>query len=161
MVLRRVFLEVCGLILPLQTRKGRNLLLDRDQGTSAPLAPSDRGPPDIIRQLDRNYGVYYPPSPHVQYRSPVPFRPMSPTYLHSAPQPVYATQTTQRPLAHYPQPRAPSAPRPMRQFFQLGMPLSRAFQKLIEGGLLTTLAPRPLPQPLPPQFRMDFHCAYH
>ncbi|KAL6347561.1 hypothetical protein AAG906_026086 [Vitis piasezkii] len=45
----------------------------------------------------------------------------------------------------------------MRQFSQLGMPLSRAFQKLMEGGLLTTLAPRPPPQPLPPQFRMDLH----
>ncbi|RVW25048.1 Transposon Tf2-2 polyprotein [Vitis vinifera] len=59
------------------------------------------------------------------------------------------------------QPRAPLAPRPMRQFSQLGMPLSRAFQKLMEGGLLTALAPRPPPQPLPPQFRMDLHCAYH
>ncbi|RVW92012.1 Retrovirus-related Pol polyprotein from transposon 17.6 [Vitis vinifera] len=58
-------------------------------------------------------------------------------------------------------PRAPLAPRPMRQFSQLGMPLSRAFQKLMEGGLLTALAPRPPPQPLPPQFRMDLHCAYH
>ncbi|RVW18051.1 hypothetical protein CK203_113340 [Vitis vinifera] len=66
-----------------------------------------------------------------------------------------------RPPAHYPQPRAPLAPRPMRQFSQLGMPLSRAFQKLMEGGLLTALAPRPPPQPLPPQFRMDLHCAYH
>ncbi|KAL6315066.1 hypothetical protein AAG906_030919 [Vitis piasezkii] len=106
-------------------------------------------------------GVYYPPSPHVQYRSPVPFRPMSPTYLHSAPRPVYATQTTQRPPAHYPQPRAPPALRPMRQFSQLGMPLSKAFQKLIEEGLLTALAPRPPPQPLPPQFKMDLQCAYH
>ncbi|KAL6312786.1 hypothetical protein AAG906_032924 [Vitis piasezkii] len=26
------------------------------------------------------------------YRPPIPFRPMSPTYLHPAPQPVYATQ---------------------------------------------------------------------
>ncbi|RVW64270.1 Retrovirus-related Pol polyprotein from transposon 17.6 [Vitis vinifera] len=95
------------------------------------------------------------------YRSPVPFRPMSPTYLHSTPQPVYATQTAQRPPAHYPQPKAPPASRPMRQFSHLGMPLSRAFQKLIEGGLLTALAPRPPPQPLPPQFRMDLHCAYH
>ncbi|KAL6316726.1 hypothetical protein AAG906_019657 [Vitis piasezkii] len=48
-----------------------------------------------------------------------------------------------------------------RRFSQLGMPLSRAFQKLMEGGLLTALAPRPPPQPLPPQFRMDLHCAYH
>ncbi|RVW23466.1 Retrovirus-related Pol polyprotein from transposon 297 [Vitis vinifera] len=41
------------------------------------------------------------------------------------------------------------------------MPLSRAFQKLMEGGLLTQLAPRPVPQPVPPRFRMDLHCSYH
>ena len=41
------------------------------------------------------------------------------------------------------------------------MPLSRAFQKLVEGGLLTALAPKPPPQPLPPQFSMDLHYAYH
>ena len=49
----------------------------------------------------------------------------------------------------------------MRQFSQLGMPLSRALQKLIEGGLLIALASRPPPQPLPPQFKMDFHYTYH
>ena len=26
---------------------------------------------------------------------------------------------------------------------------------------MTALAPRPPPQPIPPQFRMDLHCAYH
>ncbi|RVX05621.1 hypothetical protein CK203_027292 [Vitis vinifera] len=41
------------------------------------------------------------------------------------------------------------------------MPLSRAFQKLAEGGLLTALAPKPPPQPMPPHFRLDLHCAYH
>nr|CAN83468.1 hypothetical protein VITISV_019784 [Vitis vinifera] len=41
------------------------------------------------------------------------------------------------------------------------MPLSQALQKLIDVGLLTTLAPRPLSQPIPPQFRIDLHCAYH
>ena len=41
------------------------------------------------------------------------------------------------------------------------MPLSRAFQKLVDEGLLTALALRPPPQPMPPQFRMDLHCAYH
>ncbi|KAL6346051.1 hypothetical protein AAG906_025331 [Vitis piasezkii] len=79
-------------------------------------------------------GFYYPSSPHVQYRPPAPSRPMTPTYLHL---------------------------RPTRQFSQLGMPLSRAFQKFMEGGLLTQLAPKPLPQPIPPRFRMDFHCSYH
>ncbi|RVW78333.1 hypothetical protein CK203_047741 [Vitis vinifera] len=79
-------------------------------------------------------GFYYPPSHHTHYRPSTPSRPMTPTYLH---------------------------PRPPRQFAQLGMPLSRAFQKLTEGGLLIPLASRPLPQPIPPRFRMDLHCSYH
>ena len=41
------------------------------------------------------------------------------------------------------------------------MPLSQALQKLTEAGLLTALTPRPPPQPLPSQFRMDLHCVYH
>ncbi|RVW90362.1 Transposon Ty3-I Gag-Pol polyprotein [Vitis vinifera] len=41
------------------------------------------------------------------------------------------------------------------------MPLSQALRKLTEAGLLTTLTPRPPPQPIPPQFRMDLHCAHH
>ena len=35
------------------------------------------------------------------------------------------------------------------------MPLS------LWGGLLTQLAPRPIPQPMPPCFRMDLHYSYH
>ena len=31
----------------------------------------------------------------------------------------------------------------------------------MEGGLLTELAPRPVPQLMPPRFRMDLHCSYH
>ena len=41
------------------------------------------------------------------------------------------------------------------------MSLSQALQKLTEAGLLTALTPRPPPQPIPQQFRMDLHCAYH
>ncbi|RVW94664.1 hypothetical protein CK203_030894 [Vitis vinifera] len=37
------------------------------------------------------------------------------------------------------------------------MPLSRAFQKLMEGGLLTQLTPKLVPQLVPPRFRMDLH----
>ncbi|RVW77305.1 Transposon Ty3-I Gag-Pol polyprotein [Vitis vinifera] len=82
-------------------------------------------------------------------------------------QPCYAAQFTPRPAPSYPRPRAqqtsaPFALRTQRQFSQIGMPLSQALRKLIEAGLLTALAPRPPPQPLPPQFRMDLHtCAYH
>ncbi|KAL6324352.1 hypothetical protein AAG906_012956 [Vitis piasezkii] len=42
-----------------------------------------------------------------------------------------------------------------------GMPLSQALRKLTEAGLLTALTPRPPPQPVSPQIRMDLHCAYH
>nr|CAN64571.1 hypothetical protein VITISV_006052 [Vitis vinifera] len=41
------------------------------------------------------------------------------------------------------------------------MPLSQALRKLTKAILLTILTPRPLPQPVPPQFRMDLHYAYH
>ncbi|RVW68713.1 Retrovirus-related Pol polyprotein from transposon 17.6 [Vitis vinifera] len=94
-----------------------------------------------------------------------PSRPMTPTYLHPDSQPVFAAHVAERPPAPYTRPRAPQTTtyvqRPPRQFAQLGMPLSRAFQKLTEGGLLIPLASRPLPQPIPPRFRMDLHCSYH
>ena len=41
------------------------------------------------------------------------------------------------------------------------MQLSRAFQRLVERGLIVPLLPRPPPQPTPPGFRTDLHCAYH
>ena len=97
-----------------------------------------------------------------QYSIATPFRPVGPTFLHQPPQPVYATQTPQRPHVQYHQQyRAPPPPRPARQFTQLGMPLSRAFQRLVEGGLIVPLPPRPPPQPTPTRFRTDLHCAYH
>ena len=97
-----------------------------------------------------------------QYRPTTPFRPAEPIYPHPPPQPIYATQAPQRPLVQYHQQyRAPPPPRPARQFTQLGMPLSRAFQRLVEGGLIDPLPPRPPLQPTPPGFRTDLHCAYH
>ncbi|XP_034689106.1 uncharacterized protein LOC117916976 [Vitis riparia] len=81
-------------------------------------------------------------------------------------QPCYAAQFTARPTTSYPRPRAqqtstPFALRTQRQFSQIGMLLSQALRKLTEAGLLAALTPRPPPQPLPPRFRMDLHCAYH
>ena len=97
-----------------------------------------------------------------QYRLATPFKPAGPTYLHPPPQPVYATQAPQRPYVQYHQQyRAPPPPRPARHFTQLGIPLSRAFQRLVEGGLIVPLPPRPPPQPTPPRFRTNLHCAYH
>ena len=72
-----------------------------------------------------------------QYKLATHFRSTGPTYLHPLPQPVYATQAPQRPhVLYHQQHRAPSPPRPIRQFTQLGIPLSRAFQRLVEGGLI-------------------------
>ena len=31
----------------------------------------------------------------------------------------------------------------------------------MEGGLLTPMAPKPVPQPVPPHFISDLHCSYH
>ena len=39
-------------------------------------------PPRHYRTVGQTSGFYYPPSPHEQYRPPVPFRPMTSTYLH-------------------------------------------------------------------------------
>ncbi|KAL6326889.1 hypothetical protein AAG906_012165 [Vitis piasezkii] len=36
-----------------------------------------------------------------------------------------------------------------------------SFQRLVEGGLIVPLPPRPPPHPTPPRFRIDLHYAYH
>ena len=95
-----------------------------------------------------------------QYKPATPFRPVEPTYLHPPPQPIYATQAPQRPRVQYHQQyRAPPPPRLARQFTQLGIPLSRAFQRLVEGGLIVPLPPRLPPQLTLPGFRTDLHYA--
>ena len=97
-----------------------------------------------------------------QYRPVAPYMPEGPTYLHSPPQPVYATQAPQRPLVQYNQQYiAPPPSRRARHFTQFGMPLSRAIQILVEGGLIAPLPPKPPQYLTPPRFRTDLHCAYH
>ena len=92
---------------------------------------------------------------------------MTPTYLHPTSEPGFAAQVSKRPPTLYPRLRAPQATiplvyRPTRHFSLLGMPLSRAFQKLMEGGFFfTQLAPKPVSRPVPPCFRIDLHCSYH
>ncbi|RVW77969.1 hypothetical protein CK203_048257 [Vitis vinifera] len=39
--------------------------------------------------------------------------------------------------------------------------IPKALQKLMNVRLLTSLEPKPLSQPIPPQFRMDLYCSYH
>ena len=70
------------------------------------------------------------------------------------PQPSHLRATT------HPPPR-PYAQRPMRQFTPWGMTLTRAFEKLRDGGLIVPLEPRPLPHPIPPHFCSHEHCLYH
>ena len=41
------------------------------------------------------------------------------------------------------------------------MPLSLAFQRWVEGGLIVPLPPKPPPQPTPHGFRADLDYAYH
>ena len=118
--------------------------------------------PRCYQIVGQTSGAYYPQR-YVQYRL---LKPMTPTYVHPTLEPVFAAHVSKRPLTLYPLPRAPQTTillvqRPTRQFSLLGMPLIRAFQKLIKGGLLTQLAPRPVPQPVPPHFRMDLHCSYY
>ena len=48
-----------------------------------------------------------------------------------------------------------------RHFSDLGAPLSRVFETLQAMGFLAPLAPRALPDPVPPQFRLDLYCMYH
>ncbi|RVW25276.1 Retrovirus-related Pol polyprotein from transposon 17.6 [Vitis vinifera] len=123
--------------------KGKRPSGGQRSGDVGAISSAGMRPSRHYQTVGQTPGYYYPPSPHAHYRPPAPSRPMTPTYLHPVSQPVFA--------AH----------RPPRQFAQLGMPLSRAFQKLTKGGLLIPLAYRPLPQPIPPRFRMDLHCSYH
>ena len=57
--------------------------------------------------------------------------------------------------------RSPPPSRLFRQFTQLGMPWSRAFQRLVEGGLIAPFPHRPPLQMTPPGFRIDLYYAYH
>ena len=116
--------------------------------------PSDVGAIGMIRHRSPRHAPFqrqfsntaYQMIGRGQYRPATPLRPVGPTFLHQPPQPVYATQAPQRLLVQYHQQyKAPPPPRPARQFTQLGMPLSRAFQRLVEGGLIVPLPPRPPP----------------
>ncbi|RVX13024.1 hypothetical protein CK203_010015 [Vitis vinifera] len=65
------------------------------------------------------------------------------------------------PVVTVPQDRFPPHRRCRRHFFRLSAPLSRVFETLQAMGFLAPLAPRALPDPVPPQFRLDLYCMYH
>ncbi|XP_059589952.1 uncharacterized protein LOC104882380 [Vitis vinifera] len=107
-----------------------------------------------------HHSLYRPPTvrahfPHPQYQ-------YQPDYV----QEPYIAQTSMQPRPPHPRaathpPPRPYAQRPARQFTQLGMTLTRAFEKLRDAGVIVPLAPRPLPHPIPPHFRLHEHCLYH
>ncbi|KAJ9185100.1 hypothetical protein P3X46_004767 [Hevea brasiliensis] len=48
-----------------------------------------------------------------------------------------------------------------RKFSQFNQPLSKVFERLKARGLLQPLAPRPPPNPLPPNYNANLHCQFH
>nr|CAN67366.1 hypothetical protein VITISV_007976 [Vitis vinifera] len=92
------------------------------------------------RPLMRHQPIPQLSEPHSSY-APHQYRPR-------APRPAYDQTYTPQTLA-------------LPYYASQGIKRPPALRKLTEAGLLTALAPRPPPQPIPPQFRMDLHCAYH
>ncbi|KAL6336105.1 hypothetical protein AAG906_010383 [Vitis piasezkii] len=113
---------------------GKKPLGGHRSGDVGAISSAGMRPPRHYQTVGQTSEFYYPPSPHVQYKTPT--------------------------SASYTRPRAPHhhlCAEAITSVCSLGMPLSRAFQKLMEGGLLTPLAPKPVP----PRFRLDLHCSYH
>ena len=55
-----------------------------------------------------------------------------------------------------------SRPVPVRrEYTELHAPLSKVYQALLSRNLIKPLDPRPLPNPLPRNFKTDAHCAFH
>ena len=115
--------------------KGKKPSGGQRSGDVSVISSAGMRPSRHYQTVGQTLGFYYPPSPYAHYR------PMTPTYLHPVSQPVFAAHVTERPPAPFTRPQAPQTTtyvqRPPCQFAQLGMPLSRAFHKLMEGGLLT------------------------
>ncbi|KAJ9687631.1 hypothetical protein PVL29_016208 [Vitis rotundifolia] len=118
-------------------------------------------------------GVVRPSSPHLASPTSITLgashprpRPCSVLQQHSS----YATLATSTrspsqlrdpPVITVPQERLHPRRRYQRDFSDLGMPLSRVFETFQDMGFLAPLAPRALPDPMPPQFRVDLYCTYH
>ncbi|RVW40008.1 hypothetical protein CK203_088932, partial [Vitis vinifera] len=127
--------------------------------SSAGMRPSRR-----YQTVGQTPGYYYPPSPHAHYRPPTPSRPMTPTYLHpltacfcctrrrEASCPIYSTPSS---TDHYLCAEATTS------VCSVGYAFESSFSEAHRGWIMIPLASRPLPQPIPPRFRMDLHCSYH
>eukprot|EP00261_Vitis_vinifera_P017496 XP_010647210.1 PREDICTED: uncharacterized protein LOC104878456 [Vitis vinifera] len=105
-------------------------------------------------------------SPDSKGKRPIGSSTRSGEYQLDYAQEPYIAQTSMQPRPPHPRaathlPPRPYAQRPPRQFTPLGMTLTRAFEKLRDAGVIVSLAPRPLPHPIPPHFRSHEHCLYH
>ncbi|RVW82796.1 hypothetical protein CK203_051207 [Vitis vinifera] len=126
--------------------------------SSAGMRPSRR-----YQTVGQTPGYYYPPSPHAHYRPPL-LPDHDSYYLHpltacfcctrrrEASCPIYSTPSS---TDHYLCAEATTS------VCSVGYAFESSFSEAQEGGLLIPLASRPLPQPIPPRFRMDLHCSYH
>ena len=107
------------------------------------------GPISYQHRRPGHHSLYRPPSVRAHFLHPQyqcqPDYVQEPDIAQTSmqPRPSHSRATT------HPPPR-PYAQRPSRQFTPLGMTLTRAFEKLRDGGLIIPLAPRPLPHPIPP-----------
>ncbi|RVW23039.1 hypothetical protein CK203_107724 [Vitis vinifera] len=131
---RRAVLEDCGPSLPLLTQKEKKPLEDRDLEMWVLSVQQDRDLPGAIRHLGR-------------LQEPITHSVIETSYLN--PQRPSSTDCYSLCI------EADTIVLSARYALDL------AFQKLMEGSLMTQLAPRPVPQPVPPQFKMDLHYAYH
>ena len=121
--------------------KGKKPLRGQRLGDVDTISLARLRPPRHYQTVGQTTGAYYPQH-YVWYMPPALSKPMTPIYLHPTLESVFATQVLERLPNLYPRHRAPQTKilfveRSTRQFSQLGMPLSRAFQKLMECGLLT------------------------
>lgn len=83
----------------------------------------------------------------------------SPTTLATLTRPPF--QLRDPPIVTIHQERLHPRRRCHRHFLDLGIPLSRVFETFQVVGFLAPLAPRPLPNLMPPQFRLDLYYAYY
>ncbi|XP_034704031.1 uncharacterized protein LOC117928222 [Vitis riparia] len=115
------------------------------------------------------------PGYHPYARSlPIPrsdFPPLQHRHPHSVQQypSVHPHVVTVRPSSQFQRPhtsiprheQSRSHRRHQRTYSDLGMPLDRAFERLIATGFLAPLAPRPPLSTLPPRFHAHEFCAFH
>ncbi|XP_024640586.1 uncharacterized protein [Medicago truncatula] len=135
-------------------------------GGSQPVYPSypyvANIPPPIPAPQNPNYQPQMPQIPHPYY--PPLYQPQSYQPQPYQPQPFYQQPYyTPPPQPQQPRPRAQQQqPRPQRnQFPPIPMTYEALLPSLLARGLVQTLPPPRVQNPLPPWFRADRNCAFH